>query len=144
MSAKDVRTLIDASPFRPFSIVTTDDVLIRVSEPSAARMSTEGNLHVYSAFDESFKAISADAIKEIVVDRVASPQAIEQLDRIRRYRKARPFTPFTVALEDGRTFYIDWPLHIAIPPGDRKICISTEPNGIAQIPVAELREVKLG
>jgi hypothetical protein len=144
MSAKDLRTLIEASPFKPFGIVTKDDVLLHVSSKALARMEPDGSVEVWSDDKVCLGRVSEADVKEILIDPTPSAHALEQLQLLRQYRHTRPFVPFEVLVKDGRRFLIDHPYYVAIPPGDRTISVSKDPVGHARIPVADIIEVRRG
>jgi hypothetical protein len=51
------------------------------------------------------------------------------LDAIRRSRDTRPFEPFEIVLVDGRSFTVDHPEFILVPPGRGTWVYVAEPSG---------------
>jgi hypothetical protein len=121
---EELKKAKDRSPFQPFLILLKDGREIPVGHPDALGWnSTEPQTavcHPPGGGWEMFEIAEIASLRTPVRERRTSPL----IDRIRSAKRARPYRPFRIMLDDGSLHMIEQAENIAISPGERRRTIS--------------------
>lgn len=64
------------------------------------------------------------------------------IEEIRSYKNAKPFTPFDLVLDDGSTVFVALGERMAITPNGRAVYVG-EKDGFAEVIVSRVKELRL-
>jgi hypothetical protein len=140
---EELRALLRATPFRAFTIVTTEGTRVPVRHAGRCALTPKGSI-LFESSEGALKTIPPDAIVELIVEPQPSDAQLARMSRIRDLHAANPFVPFAIVVNDGRQLRVEQPYVLSIAPNDREICYAKPPLGFERISAADVREVVNG
>jgi hypothetical protein len=133
----DIRKLMEATPFVPFTIYLADGRQLRVPTMHHIAVPPAGSRVFVFGDDEGYTVVSPQLISGIVENR--HPTAEE----LRRLLKASPFSPFTIYTGE-KAFLVPIPQFAWLSPRGRTLIVGNAPDkgfDIVDVPLISRIEI---
>jgi hypothetical protein len=140
MTSRDFRDVLHARPFHPFTFTTVDGETFTIDAPEDAWHPPDCEVIAVSA-PTGVALVAIESISRLAIT-LYPPGLTDQAGRLRDLKRAEPFVPFVVHLDDGRQFLVKSADHLMLPRSSSTVVVAG-PDGLALLDSDQIREIIL-